>query len=141
MWADQGKLLGQSEYQDGCVGGQPKHDHISSGISLYYQNSFHRELLVLAPLQPSPKLWLWWLCGEKAEFYPHSSWQGSLSHGEEIYAGERTELLKVFPTNCHDFDSAGIKLAPIASFSEQPHRGETEEIEELPVGAAWWQLG
>lgn len=141
MWADQGKLLGHSEYQDGCVGGQPKHGHISSEISLWYQNSFHRELLVLAPLQPSPKLWLWWLCEEKVEFYPHSSCQGSLSREEEICAGERSKLLKVFPKNCSDFDSAGINLASVASFSEQAHSSETEETGELPVGAAWWQLG
>lgn len=41
-----------------------------------------------------------------------------------------SELLKVFPTNCHDFDSAGIKLASVASFSEQPHSCETERKSE-----------
>lgn len=85
---------------------------------------------MLAPLQPSPKLWLWWPCGEKVEFYSRSSWQGSLSPEEEICAGDMSELLKVFPTNCHDFDSAGIKLASVASFSEQPHSCETERKSE-----------
>lgn len=64
--------------------------------------------------------------GEKVEFYSCSPWQCSLSPEDEICAGERSKLLKVFPTNCRDFDSAGIKLTSVAPFSEQPHSSGTD---------------